>query len=70
MPSWISGFFDKTDPTKSMKHLAYAVAVCSATCWLSYDLFRSPMTANWVAAYAAFLAAVVTGKIAGKDETP
>lgn len=63
MLEYLKGFFDKTDPTKSLKHAAYALGVCSATAWLSYDIFRTPMTANWVVAFSAFLTTVVVGKV-------
>lgn len=67
---YLARFLDASDPTASLKHLAYAIAVCASTGWLSYDILRSPMTGNWVAAFAAFLAAVVTGKVVGAAVPP
>ena len=34
----ILGYLDKTDPTKSLKHAAYAVVILCGCGWLSYDL--------------------------------
>ena len=63
MIEYIKGFFDKTDPTKSLKHAAYAIGVCSSVCWLSHWVWVGPKDANFVAAFGLFLAAIVTGKV-------
>ena len=68
--NYLRRFLDASDPTASLKHLAYALAVCASTAWLSYDLLKNPMSGNWVAAYAAFLAAVTTGKLVGAAASP
>ena len=68
--NYLARLMDKTDPTASLKHVAFAVAVCGAIVWLSYDIYRSPMTGNWAGAFTAFLAAVVTGKVVGSSPSP
>lgn len=61
---------DKTDPTASLKHAAYAVGVVASTLWLTYDILRKPMTKEWVGALALYLAAVVVGKVVGSGPSP
>ena len=64
--SYLLRLLDQTDPSASLRHAAYAVVVVISCSWLTYDLARRPMDGSWVAAFAALLAAVVTGKVAGK----
>jgi hypothetical protein len=70
-------FLDASDPTASLKHLAYAVVVLCACGWLSYDLTikslsgtRLGIDGNWCAAFGLLLAAVTTGKIVGSGPSP
>ena len=67
--TWLRSLLDATDPTASLRHAAYAVVVVSGVGWLTYSVPH--LDANWVAAFAALLAAVTTGKVIGpkpKDE--
>lgn len=56
---------DQTDPTASLKHAAYGLGVSCAAFWLSWDVIRRPISAEWVAAFGLFLGAVVTAKALG-----
>lgn len=62
MRDWVAKLLNAGDPSVSLKHTAFAVVVGSATGWLTYWLIRGPRDANWVAAFAALLAAVTTAK--------
>ena len=62
---YLGRFLDSTDPGASLKHLAYAAVVAFGCFWLSWDLVRGPINAEWVAAFALLLGAVTTGKIVG-----
>ena len=65
--SWILRLFDKTDPTASLRHAAYALVVVAGCAWLTIGLYRpAGLDANWVAAFGLLIAAVTTGKVLGK----
>jgi Na+-translocating ferredoxin:NAD+ oxidoreductase RnfD subunit len=71
MTGWLKAFLDSTDPTASLRHAAYALVVGCGCGWLTWWMFRPGPDANWVAAFAALLAAVTTGKVMGaKKQTP
>jgi len=67
MLDWIRKALDKTDPTVSMKHAAFGIAVIFSCLWLTYRCFIA-MDAQWVAAYAIFMGSVSVTKIAGKTD--
>ncbi len=65
--NWILRLFDKTDPTASLRHAAYALVVAASCVWLTIGLYRpTGLDANWVAAFVALLGAVTAGKVLGK----
>ena len=68
--SYLRRFLDASDPTASMKHLAYGVVVLGGCFWLTWDMVRGPINAEWVAAFALLLGAVTTGKIVGSGPSP
>ncbi len=69
--NFILRLFDKTDPTASLKHAAYALVVACGCAWLTIALYRpTGLDANWVAAFGLLLAAVTTGKVLGKPAGP
>jgi len=74
---YLARFIDKTDPTASLKHAAYALVVVCYCGWLTYDLIIKSdsaagvgIDANWVGAAAILVAAVTTGKIVGSGPSP
>ena len=67
---YLARFIDKPDPTASLKHLAYAAVVTFGCFWLSWDMIRGPIDAEWVAAFGLLLGAVTTGKVVGSAPSP
>lgn len=67
---YLARFLDQTDPTASLKHLAYILVVLSAIGWLTWDLIRGPITPDWNLAFGMLVAAVTTGKIVGSGPSP
>lgn len=69
MRDYLKKFLDATDPTGSLKHLAYAVMVLSTISWLSYSIYKKngEIDGNWMGVYGLFVGAVTTAKIVGKD---
>ncbi len=67
---YLARFLDATDPGASLKHLAYGLVVAAGCFWLTWDLVRGPINAEWVAAFALLLGAVTTGKIVGSGPAP
>lgn len=67
---FVLGYADPTDPTKSLKHLAYAAVVTFGCFWLTWDMIRGPIDAEWVAAFGLLLGAVTTGKVVGSAPSP
>lgn len=68
--SWFKSLFNATDSSASLKHVAYGAVIASAVFWLTKWLFAPGPDGNWVAAFAALLAAVTTGKVMGSSQTP
>jgi len=66
---YLARLLNTTDPSASLRHACYLLVVLAGICWLSWAA-RKDIDANWVAAFAALLAAVTTGKIVGKSEVP
>jgi hypothetical protein len=64
----IRRLIDKTDPTASLRHAAYALVVVCSCGWLSFALIKPGLDGNWVAAFGLLLAAVTTGKIIGQKD--
>ena len=67
---YLARFLDQTDPTASLKHLAYILVVLSAIGWLTWDLIRGPITPDWNLAFGMLVAAVTTGKVVGSGPSP
>lgn len=81
---YLGRFLDKTDPTASLKHAAYALVVVCSCGWLSYDLTvktiyrderdekvqRRGIDSNWCIAFASLLGAVTVGKVVGSGPSP
>lgn len=63
MLEYLKGFVDKTDPTKSLKHAAFAFAVVCSAGWLTYEIHRSGMSTGFVAVYTIFASAVLIAKV-------
>jgi hypothetical protein len=63
---YLARFLDAADPRASLRHAAYALVVACACGWLTWDMIRGPITSEWNVAFGLLLAAVTTGKIAGK----
>ena len=60
----LMGFFDKTDPTKSLKHLVFAVGMGFASLWLTIGLFiKGGLDGNWVSAFLIFMTAITGAKV-------
>ena len=69
MFGYLKSFLDKTDPTTSLKHAAYALVVVMSCAWLSYHLIKVGMDATWMGVYTVLVGAVTTTKlVGGKDE--
>ncbi len=66
--SLIRRLIDKTDPTASLRHAAYAAVVASGCGWLTFALIKPGLDGNWVAAFGLLLAAVTTGKVVGQKD--
>lgn len=66
--NYLARFLNAKDSTASLKHAAYAVVVCSGVFWLTWDLIRGPINAEWCAAFAILMGAVTVGKTVGKSE--
>lgn len=69
MLNFLRRFLDKTDPTASLKHAAYAVVVCMSCLWLTYELVRRGMDATWLGTYTVLVGAVTTAKIVRGNES-
>lgn len=67
---YLARFLDASDPTASLKHAAYALVVGCGCFWLTWDMIRGPINAEWCAAFALLLGAVTTGKIVGASAPP
>ena len=67
---YLGRFLDSTDAAASLKHAAYALVVVAGCFWLSWDLVRGPINAEWVAAFGLLLGAVTTGKVVGSGPAP
>jgi hypothetical protein len=67
---YLNRFLDRTDPSASLKHLAYAAVVTFGCLWLSWELIARGITANWVAAFLGLLSAVTVGKVVGSGPSP
>ena len=68
--TYLNRFLDRTDPSASLKHLAYAAVVTFGCFWLTYELIARGITAQWVAAFLGLLSAVTVGKVVGSGESP
>ena len=68
--NYLARLMDKTDPSASLKHVAFAVVVAFACGWLTWDMIRGPITSEWNVAFGLLLAAVVTGKVVGSSPSP
>ena len=75
--AYLKKAFDPTDPTVSLKHIAYGGVIAFGCFWLSYDLaikgvggVKHGIDAEWVAAFGLLLTAVTTGKIVGSGPSP
>lgn len=70
---WANKFLDATDPTASLRHLAYAVGVAASIVWLSVDMgikeagTHRGIDANWVAAFTVFIGAITVAKMKGQN---
>lgn len=69
MREYLKKFLDASDPSASLKHAAYAIAVLASVFWLTWDMLRGPINAEWCAAYGIFLTLVTVGKIAERNVT-
>ena len=74
---YLARFLDSTDPSASLKHLAYAAVVCAGIGWLSYDLAlketsgtKRGIDANWCVAFGILVGAVTGAKIVGSAPSP
>jgi hypothetical protein len=67
---YLARFLDASDPSASLKHAAYAMVVCGGCFWLSWDMIRGPINAEWCVAFGMLLGAVTTGKIVGAAAPP
>lgn len=67
---YLARFLNATDPSASLKHLAYAAVVGSGIFWLTWDLIRGPITPDWNLAFGMLVAAVTTGKVVGSAPSP
>lgn len=65
MRELLKKLLNPSDPTTSMRHAAFGVAVASSVAWLTGALIKDGITGEWVAAYAIFMGAVTTGKVVG-----
>ena len=63
MGTYLAKFLNATDPTGSLRHAAYALVVLCSCAWLTWDMKRGPITAEWNVAFGLLLAAVTTGKV-------
>lgn len=68
--TWLRSLLNASDSTVSLRHTAYAVVIGSGTGWLTYWLIKGPRDANWVAGFAALLAAATTAKAMKSSEPP
>ena len=71
--NWLARLADKTDPTASLKHVAFMAGIAFSCLWLTIALvvrtkvgdvlvFRG-IDGNWVAAFGLFLTAITGAKI-------
>jgi len=68
--NYLARFLNAADSSASLRHAAYALVVVGGCFWLSWDLVRGPINAEWCAAFALLLGAVTTGKIVGAAVPP
>ena len=65
---YLRQFLDATDPSASLKHLAFAAVVVSTIGWLTYALVTKGIDVNWVAVYGLLTTSVTTAKILGSKD--
>ena len=70
MLNYLKGFFDKTDPTRSLKNAAYALVVIFSCFWLTWQLAKNGMTSEFCVTYATLVSAVTIAKAIKKEDTP
>ena len=63
MLEYLKRFLNSADPEASLKHAAYALVICSAVGWLTWDMIRGPITTEWNVAFGLLLGAVTTAKV-------
>lgn len=64
MLSYLRSLADKTDPTASLKHVAFMVGIGFSCLWLTIGLFlKNGLDGNWVASFGLFLTAITGAKI-------
>lgn len=64
MNDFLRRLVDKTDPTASLRHTAYAFVIFCSCLWLSYELVRRGMDATWLGTYTVLMGAVTIAKTA------
>jgi hypothetical protein len=69
MANWFSKLVNASDPSVSLRHVGYAGGVFGSIAWLTYELIKHGMGETWVAAYIAFMGAVVTSKLVGASQS-
>jgi hypothetical protein len=67
----LRSLIDPTDPTTSMKHIAFGLVIAFTCLWLSWSLFVvEKITTEWNYALGLLLAAVTTSKVVGSGPSP
>ena len=61
MPGILKRFLDAGDPTTDVKLASFGVVVVASIVWLSFDLGRNGIHANWVQAFYGLCALVGLG---------
>lgn len=68
---YLARFLDKTDPTASLKHAAFAVVILFGCLWLSWNLFVvEKITTEWNYAFGILMGAVTASKVVGSSPSP
>jgi len=65
--NWLKSLLNATDPTVSMRSVAFGLVALSAIFWLTWDMIRGPITSEWNVAFGLLLTAVTTSKVMSSE---
>ena len=61
--NYLKSLTDSGDQSASMRLVAYGGTIVFGFFWLTWDMIRGPITAEWNVAFGLLLGAVTTAKV-------